>query len=82
MAQPSKVLAFPKSKTVNESFAEALDFLITNRLSNFADHLATARELYKRHPELVTATEFPLHLRDADDAHPVEVAFLGGVPAQ
>ncbi len=34
-------------------------------LAEFAFHVETARSIYRKFPELVTASEFPEHLRAA-----------------
>lgn len=49
----------------DELIKKALDRLMNLDLAEFAFHLETARSIYRKFPELVTASEFPEHLRVA-----------------
>jgi hypothetical protein len=42
--------------------------MIASELGAFASHLGTARYLFRRYPDLVTAAEFPAYLREAHKA--------------
>jgi hypothetical protein len=62
----SKLLTIPPGPDSQEkSIGETLDWLVSGVLAEFATRLETARAMYRRFPDLVTAPDFPDPIRTA-----------------